>query len=1051
MRRKTFLKWLTVILVLIFFMQVNDLNLRAYALDQPSLLQENELTFVDNHQTKSVIIWWSKNSNSEIASYAASELQNYARKMAGATIPVLEGKITAEDAALAGGLSSAIIVVTGEEASQYNVSGQTADISGQWLASAATKLSDAKEDSFLAEVSGTRLVLAGSNDRGTLYSAYDLLEKLGVKFFAPNFDFYEGNAEYVPSTRSITVSASNTVIQPSFKIRRKYVEEGWSHSVDNLPQLVDWMTKVKLNTLVVPYDYIAIGKTKWDDFREQLIPELKKRGITVEVGGHGFESFLRKDKYQTAHPTWFPSGSNVFNVADDTAVNAYVDEVITYLKGRPEIGIFDAWPPDSATWPSSAYQKFGSESNAYAYVVKKLYERVRNELPGVRIEAIAYDNYTSPPTKYMYDNSIIIDFAPYGRSYVQTIFDPNSTTNKSYINQINQWRSVFNGDLSMYEYYRRYAFHSLPFVLPQLIGQEMPYYRTLGIAGIGTYSEPGDWIPFEITHYILAKLSWNADLNAQTLIDEYVQSRYGLASGEMSQYFQLVEEAGRAIFSQPAGNYNNLINVTKMRDNYLQAKTQLDNAQEKAVSGTSTAYMLQRLAWNIDYAIADTEVEYYRLKSDTNSSKTAKLRAQDAIYTHRFDGIMLQNIYSMRRYISGLGTANANWMYDVNRGKLKYAPMVTTMAPNQTNFVSNMVDGNEGTVFWSNSSPGIGDYVGIELQAVSFIKSIHLSMATGANPNEYIRNGVVEISTDFKEWKAIATVTDQPEIQLSVEAGTQAKYIRIRTTATQTQKVIIREFSVEVAVDRTPPVTTVNVTSSVPDGKNGWNVNPVTVSLDVYDDLSGVARTEYSLDGGAAWLSYTSPVTFSQDGKYTISYRSIDNAGNIEMPKTVSFKLDAIAPTITVTGLVYGTYSDSVDITPIIVLSDDLSGVDNSKTTVMLDTYVVQQGITIPLYTLPLGLHELIVTSGDLAGNAESQMILFQTTTNSNSLKSLVTYFANAGWIDNAGIANSLQSKLDASNFAAFVNEVNAQSGKHITSQAASYLLRDAQYLLSLK
>ncbi|KRF42954.1 chitobiase/beta-hexosaminidase C-terminal domain-containing protein [Paenibacillus sp. Soil787] len=246
----------------------------------------------------------------------------------------------------------------------------------------------------------------------------------------------------------------------------------------------------------------------------------------------------------------------------------------------------------------------------------------------------------------------------------------------------------------------------------------------------------------------------------------------------------------------------------------------------------------------------------------------------------------------------------------------------------------------------------------------------------------------------------------------------------------------------------TPPVTTANVTSAVPDGLNGWYVYPVTLSLSASDSISGVAKTEYSLNEGAAWQSYMSPVTFSQDGEYAVSYRSIDNAGNKEMPKTVSFKLDAIAPTVTVTGLTDGTYSDSVDISPIIALSDDMSGVDNRKTTVKLDTHAVQQGTTIPLYTLPLGLHELIVTSVDLAGNTGSQTILFQTTTNSNSLNALVTRFANAGWIDNAGIATSLQSKLSNGNLEAFINELEAQSGKHITTEASTYLLRDAQAIL---
>jgi hypothetical protein len=259
--------------------------------------------------------------------------------------------------------------------------------------------------------------------------------------------------------------------------------------------------------------------------------------------------------------------------------------------------------------------------------------------------------------------------------------------------------------------------------------------------------------------------------------------------------------------------------------------------------------------------------------------------------------------------------------------------------------------------------------------------------------------------------------------------------------------------TININLDSTAPVTTAVVTPAQPDGQHGWNVHPVTVTLSAYDNLSGVAKSEYSLDGGSTWLAYTAPVTLNQDSKYTLSYRSTDNAGNVEDAKTISFDLDQTAPTITVSGLVYGTYSDSMDITPILTLGDNLSGVDSSKTTVTVSTYglqqTVQQGASIPLYTLPLGSHTFIVTASDMAGNTSSQTVLFQTTTSIQSMQALVTRFTNMGLIDNAGIANSLQSKLAANNLADFISAVQAQSGKHISEDTAKYLLRDAQYLLS--
>ena len=253
------------------------------------------------------------------------------------------------------------------------------------------------------------------------------------------------------------------------------------------------------------------------------------------------------------------------------------------------------------------------------------------------------------------------------------------------------------------------------------------------------------------------------------------------------------------------------------------------------------------------------------------------------------------------------------------------------------------------------------------------------------------------------------------------------------------------------APDETAPISVARVSPEEPNGSNGWYTSDVTVSLSASDDLSGVAKTEYSLDNGATWTSYTAPATFNQDGIYTVNYRSTDKVGNVEAVKSVSFKRDSKAPTITVTGLVYGSYPDSGDIVPIVTFSDRLSGVDSTKVAVTLDTYGVQPGSTIPLYPLSLGTHTYVVTAIDLAGNAESQTIVFETTTSTEALKSLITRFKNIGWIDNAGIANSLQRKLDAPNLTGFVNEVKAQAGKHLTTQAADYLLRDAQYLMKLK
>lgn len=78
-----------------------------------------------------------------------------------------------------------------------------------------------------------------------------------------------------------------------------------------------------------------------------------------------------------------------------------------------------------------------------------------------------------------------------------------------------------------------------------------------------------------------------------------------------------------------------------------------------------------------------------------------------------------------------------------------------------------------------------------------------------------------------------------------------------------------------------------------------------------------------------------------------------------------------------------------------------------------------------------------------------------------SSLKQDITLSRKIGWIDNDGIMNSLLKKVDTmeasiakgnkeaakNQLNAFINEVNAQKGKHISDKAAKIFLEDAQYL----
>ena len=99
------------------------------------------------------------------------------------------------------------------------------------------------------------------------------------------------------------------------------------------------------------------------------------------------------------------------------------------------------------------------------------------------------------------------------------------------------------------------------------------------------------------------------------------------------------------------------------------------------------------------------------------------------------------------------------------------------------------------------------------------------------------------------------------------------------------------------------------------DNTGDWYRSPGSFDLTAHDATSGVASTEWSIDGGAHWTTGTH-VTAGGDGTYTVWYRSTDNAGNVESPaRTTPVKVDGTAPTTTISGNDADWHRDPVTLT----------------------------------------------------------------------------------------------------------------------------------------
>ncbi|GIE78528.1 hypothetical protein Aph02nite_44780 [Actinoplanes philippinensis] len=220
-------------------------------------------------------------------------------------------------------------------------------------------------------------------------------------------------------------------------------------------------------------------------------------------------------------------------------------------------------------------------------------------------------------------------------------------------------------------------------------------------------------------------------------------------------------------------------------------------------------------------------------------------------------------------------------------------------------------------------------------------------------------------SADGTEW-----TTFDPLTNAAVGAAPKVGLYSLGAAQTASKTVAFDYFRISTGnADTTAPVTSAKASGTPVEG---WYPGNVTVTLTATDGTggSGVAGTEYQLDGATTWTAYTTGVAVSGDGAHEVRFRSTDTAGNVEQTKSITIKIDGTAP---VTSARFAPANDDGwhnGTVPVVLTSADAgSGVG-------LLEWSLDGGAWTP-YTAPVdvtgdGRHELLYRAKDKAGNAET-------------------------------------------------------------------------------
>ena len=267
--------------------------------------------------------------------FAAEELQKYLLQMSCARLPIATDA-SVEPAILVG---EGVIAPGDREAVQAS-------------------LKDRGEDGYLMRSLGGRLILTGNSPRATLFAVYHFLEKLGCGWRIPGDDT-------VPRRTTIRLAPFNEAVGPPAFTLRKIVLFPYGYvrirggdfmKTHNLPH-TDWAAKNRLNWVHPGPN----GPGLWEKnrSREVLVPEVERRGLMLEVGGHTFNTFLPADRYGKTHPDYYAlkadgaraaaadkNGFVSICLSNPDVSRQMAENINQWLDENPEVDCVDLWHDD---------------------------------------------------------------------------------------------------------------------------------------------------------------------------------------------------------------------------------------------------------------------------------------------------------------------------------------------------------------------------------------------------------------------------------------------------------------------------------------------------------------------------------------------------------------------------------------------------------------------------------------------------------------------------------------------------------------------------------
>ena len=398
--------------------------------------------------------------------------------------------------------------------------------------------------------------------RGVMYAVFDFIEeRLGVRFLT-------ARVEHIPAVSEIDISNVDKVSVPDFALGGYTAGELFGQ---------------KNHVALIDYDYYAKMRNRelYTDIPERIGGPLNVYGRN---NSHNFCFYCPPLKWVDKHPEWYKWTAINLNVTpiidltngitddgeldesmEESVLKVVIDEFKKDIDSHPHVETFVFTQEDSAVEVehekhAKLKAKYGSSGilirfcNVLIREMNKYAMEKYNKT--VKLMTFAYSYTRKPPVKMVdgkyvpidetvrCDDNVVIQIAAWGNSYYDYFHEKQRPEIKEIIAGWGAickrfWFWAYDIDFAHYHYFFD-SFHT--------INENMRGFKKLGIEYL--FMEGGEcngiW-QMKIKAYVHSKMLWDVSLDANTLMDEFIDLYYGVCADKVRELISLFHNTYKSI------------------------------------------------------------------------------------------------------------------------------------------------------------------------------------------------------------------------------------------------------------------------------------------------------------------------------------------------------------------------------------------------------------------------------------------------------------------------------------------------------------------------